>query len=445
MTVYARALESILLPAYDRVKNRRYMERRRMLGDSQWWSAERVREFQWSELRKLLAHVYESVPYLQRKYREAGIELGDIRGWNDFRRLPALTREEVNAHRTELCSTTYKGKLLPHATGGSSGTPTRFFRTYESYDWRTAAKDRVYSWSGWQVGERSVYLWGAPVGAVSRKQLWKTRLYEGIQRQLIIPTFRQSDDAWARIHAAILKFKPVLAVGYVSSLEQFASYLLRTNQRVDGIRCVIGAAEPVFDSTRATIESAFRAPMFNTYGSREFMSIAGECERRSGLHVNAENLVVETREADMETPSEILVTDLHNYGMPFVRYATGDLGAIMPEPCACGRGLPRLRSVEGRLLDALRTADGRTVPGEFFPHLLKDVPELAQYRVEQQAIDRIVISAVLNAPMSERSRTLLHSEIGKVFGPATHWEIREVSDIPQLRSGKRRVTVGLGA
>jgi phenylacetate-CoA ligase len=445
MTVYSHVLESVLLPAYDSVRHRRYVEHRKMLNDSQWWTPDRVRQFQWSELEKLLEHVFSSVPYLQRKYRAVGIGIGDIRDWSDFRRLPPLTREEVNAHRTELCSTSYRGKLLPHATGGSSGTPTRFFRTYESYDWRTAAKDRVYSWSGWRLGERSVYLWGAPVGAVSRRQIWKTRLYESLHRQLIFNTFRQSDELWHRIYADIVRFKPVLAVGYVSSLEQFASFLRRTNQRIEGLRCVIGAAEPLFDATREIIEAGFQTPVFNTYGSREFMSIAGECECRSGLHVNAENLVVETGDGDSGNPSEILVTDLHNYGMPFVRYAMGDLGTISYEPCPCGRGLPRIGSIEGRVLDTLRTADGRTVPGEFFPHLLKDVPEFAQYRVEQRTADHIVISAVLAATLSERSRTLLRTEIEKVFGSATKWEVQEVTEIPRLGSGKRRVTVGMGA
>ena len=162
--MYPRLLESVLLPAYDRARGRRYVERRTFLEGSQWWSAERVREFQWSELKKLLAHVFASVPYLRQKYRAEGIAFEDVKGWDDFRRLPPLTRAEINTHGKDLCSTSYTGRLLPHATGGSTGVPTRFARTYESYDWRMAAKDRAYSWSGWHLGERALYLWGAPIG-----------------------------------------------------------------------------------------------------------------------------------------------------------------------------------------------------------------------------------------------------------------------------------------
>jgi phenylacetate-CoA ligase len=445
MNAYARLLESVLLPGYDRARGREYVKRRQLLESSQWWSPERVRDFQWNELQRLLAVAFTSVPYLQRKYRAAGIGLEDIRSWDDFRKLPCLTREEVNAHRQDLCSTAYKGRLLPHATGGSSGTPTRFYRTYESYDWRCAAKDRAYSWSGWRLGERSLYLWGAPVGSVSRRQQWKTRAFEAVHRQRIFSTFSQSDELWRIVHADALKRRPVLIVGYVSSLEQFSAFLQRTNQTIPGLRCVIAAAEPLFAESRRRLEEAFQAPVFNTYGSREFMSIAGECDEQNGLHVNAENLVVEMLDSQAGGASEIVVTDLHNYGMPFIRYATGDLGTMSKDSCRCGRGLPLVHSIEGRVLDMLRTADGRLVPGEFFPHLLKEIPELAQYRVEQKEVNHIVILAVLTEPLSDRSHGLLRREIEKVFGPATTWEVQARTEIPTLDSGKRRVTVGLGS
>jgi phenylacetate-CoA ligase len=444
MSGYSSLLRSLILPAYDAVRGREYSKRHRFLERSQWWDRNTVTAFQWTELQRLLKHAFDSVPYLQSKYRAARIELADIRTWQDFRLVPPLTREEVNAHGCDLCSTTYRGKLLPHATGGSSGTPTRFFRTYESYDWRTAAKDRTYGWSGWKVGERSIYLWGAPVGKVSRRQRRKARAYEWVHRQRIFNTFIQTDELWARVLKEIGAYKPAIVVGYVSSLEQFARFIDRSGAEVAGVKAVIAAAEPLYQASREQISRSLRAPVFNTYGSREFMSIGGECSAHHGLHVNVENLVVETVDASAIDPSEILITDLHNFGMPFIRYATGDSGRLTEETCPCGRGLPLLDSIEGRVLDLLRAADGRIVPGEFFPHLLKDVPEFAQYRVEQKSLDRIVITAVLTANLSERSYGLLRSEIQKVFGSNMQWDIQAVDQIPALQSGKRRVTVGLG-
>ncbi|MBZ5595231.1 MAG: phenylacetate--CoA ligase family protein [Acidobacteriia bacterium] len=442
MQLYRHLLGSVFLPAYDGIRSRRYVGHSRFLEVSQWWKPEQLIAFQWAELHKLLRHAFDFVPYYRWKYRAVGASFSDIRTWDDFKRLPRLTRGEIRQHREELCSTAYQGKLLPHATGGSTGVPTRFYRTYESYDWRTAAKDRVYSWPGLHVGDKSVYLWGAPVGDVPKYQIWKTWLHETVQRQRTFNTFSQTEELWWRIHAEICRYRPAAIVGYVSSLQQFAGFLGRTKRNIPRVRGVIAAAEPLFEGVRRTMEEAFEAPVYNTYGSREFMSLAGECEQRDGLHVNSENVVVEAG-GEFDEPSNIIVTDLHNYGMPFIRYETGDLGKLKDGLCACGRGLPRLAEIEGRVLDRLRTADGRIVPGEFFPHLLKEIPEFVQYRVEQKDLERIVISAVMTCELSSHSRELLDREIGKVFGGATRCDIQPVEEIPALPSGKRRITIGM--
>jgi phenylacetate-CoA ligase len=107
--------------------------------------------------------------------------------------------------------------------------------------------------------------------------------------------------------------------------------------------------------------------------------------------------------------------------------------------------LPRIRSIEGRVLDALRTRDGRIVPGEFIPHLMKDIPEVREFQARQETIDRILLNVVLSGELSERSQALLKFEIGRIFGDSTSVVIQPVDAIPKLASGKRRVTIGLGA
>jgi phenylacetate-CoA ligase len=443
MSTYSKILERVLLPGHNLVHGRQFVRHRGFLEQSQWWARERLVEFQWQELKALLTHCYQSVPYYKKKYAEAGIGLNDIGNMDDFSRLPILTRAEVNAHKDELCSTAYKGKLLPHATGGSSGIPTRFFRTIESYDWRTAATERVYSWTGCRMGDKALYLWGAPVGQVSRKQLLKSKAHNLLLRHLVFNTFSQSEERWDEIFARAASFAPMLIVGYVSSLDEFARYLRAKGAVFPGVKAVIAAAEPLNELARGRISEGIGVPVFNTYGSREFMSIAGECEEHDGLHINSENVLVETSGRPEGGPSEILVTDLHNYGMPFLRYSIGDAGVLDNASCRCGRGLPRLKTIDGRLLDLLQTATGQLVPGEFFPHLLKEVPEIAEYQVEQQNIYLIQVSAVLSAPLSEHSREFLEREFKKIIGESTNVEIKTVDRISKLPSGKKRAVIGL--
>jgi len=439
---YSRILESFLIPAYYSVRGRSYPKLRRFVEGSQWWSRDQIREFQWREARRLLELAFGSVPFYQRKYAE--IEFGDIKTPEDFAKLPVLKREEVAGYREEMCLQKARTKLLPHATGGSSGVPTRFFITPESYDWRCAASARAYSWSGYRIGDRTMYLWGSPVGKVSRFQKAKLDSYRFVRRELFIATFQQTPESWRKTFDAAIRFQPKFIVGYVSSIEEFARFLQARDLHISGIQAVIAGAEPVGPTTRELVLQTFRAPLFDTYGSREFMSIAAECEAHNGLHIHADNLLVENESGDDHGPSELLVTDLHNFGMPFIRYRIGDVGALTSSSCPCGRGLPLISVLEGRSLEVLRTPEGRAVSPILWRHVLKDVSEVKEFQVQQTALDEIVVSLVLGNPLSESSETLLRKEMAKVFTAKTRVTIKPVSAIPRLPSGKRRLAVGIG-
>jgi phenylacetate-CoA ligase len=127
--------------------------------------------------------------------------------------------------------------------------------------------------------------------------------------------------------------------------------------------------------------------------------------------------------------------------MPFVRYANGDRAVAGLGTCTCGRGLPLLRGVVGRRLDVVRTPDGRSVPGEFFPHLMKDYPAIRQFQVVQEELNRVQIRLVLNNQLSEENRTSLNREIRNVLGPAIDFDFLGVDDIPLTPAGKHRVVV----
>ncbi len=444
MSLYGKVLQGALLPLHNAVSGRNYVRHLAFLEQSQWWTAERIRDFQWRELQRLLKHTFETVPHYRQKYASAGISVGDVCTWDDFRNLPPLTREEVNTHRQELCSTTYLERLMPETTGGSSGVPTRFFITLESCDWRDAVAQRAYGWSGCFLGERALYLWGPPLGRQSVWEIKKNQLYHRVRRELLISTFRQTEQFWEQTWRQGIAFRPRFLVGIVSSLEHFVRYGQMHGLVLPELRAVLAAAEPVYDTFRHYVEDALHVPLFNTYGSREFKSIAAECEVHKGLHANAENIVLETKNPGNEGPSELLVTDLHNFGMPFIRYEIGDVGELDSKSCPCGRGLPKIGSIEGRTLDVLRGRDGRIVPGLFFPQLLKDIPEISEFQAEQETLDRIVLSVVLARPLSENNEAFLRSQVAKVFGDGTRLELRQVPSIPLRASGKRRVTIGLG-
>ena len=175
------------------------------------------------------------------------------------------------------------------------------------------------------------------------------------------------------------------------------------------------------------------------------MLIGAECDRHEGLHVSVDNLFVEVlkdgKPAGPGERGEIVITDLHNYGMPFIRYRNGDLVIQGEKPCSCGRGLPLIRDVDGRKMDEIVSMEGKLVSGGFFPHLLKEFQEIDKYQVVQQARDRLLIRFVPKTDWPDARRAFCLEEIRKVLGDGMQVEFQAVDDIPLSASGKYRVTI----
>jgi phenylacetate-CoA ligase len=437
---YESLFRGVLFPVWESgLRRRGTLAYLREYEANQWLSKSEIAELQWLKLKALLVHCYADVPYYRERWRELGIHPDDIRSLADFARLPLLTKDDIRQNFETLQAESMRGELLFKNTGGSTGVPLRFGYTRESNDRRTAVMWRGYTWVGAAMGRRALFLWGGAVGSPSRAHLLKDRLYHAAFNRRIVNTFGMTESNMAAYADAIDRARPEVIVAYVGPLVRLAQWLLETGRRVHTPRSLLGAAEPLHEFQRDIIERAFGAKMYNTYGCREFMLVASECEHRDGLHVNADHLVVELG-GERPTGGEVIVTDLHNYGMPFIRYANGDLARPMAGDCACGRGLPRLASVDGRKLDALRTPDGHLLPGEFFPHMLKDVPGLRQYQVIQRQLDRLDISIVRGEGFDDDALAYIRREVTKVVGDAWSLDFHFVEHIAPNASGKFRVT-----
>jgi len=444
--LYEAAFRHVLFPAYETGLRRRrtlaYLDNYRR---DQWLSRERIATLQWERLQRLLEHCYREVPYYRTRWRELGIAPKDIRNLDDYAKLPVLTKADIRAHFDELKADSWRDRLLYKATGGSTGEPMRFGYTRESNDRRTAVMWRGYEWAGSRMGRRTLFLWGGAVGDPTRAHQLKDRIYNTVFSRRILNSFAMTEANMADYADAIDRYRPDIIVAYVGPLVQLAQWLNATGRKIWRPQAIIGGAEALHEFQRDQIQQAFMAPAFNTYGCREFMLIAAECEQRDGLHINSDHLLVELRTphgaaGDGQT-SEVVITDLFNDGMPFVRYANGDMATASTGHCACGRGLPLVTRVDGRVLDAIRTASGHVLPGEFFPHMLKDVPGLQRFQLVQRSLDRLDLSIVRGDGFDEASLAYIHREVDKVLGDSVQLHCHFVDDIPLTRSGKLRVTV----
>ena len=442
---YEKAFSRVLYPLWESGLRRRHTLA--YLADyqrDQWLAPEQIAALQWQRLKQLLEHCERTVPYYRQRWREAGVAVADIRNLDDYAQLPVLTKADIRQHFDALQAEGWRDRVLTKATGGSTGDPLRFGYTRESYERRTAVMWRGYDWAGSRMGRRTLFVWGGAVGTPNRVQQFKDRVYNAAFARRVLNSFGMTEANMAGYADAIDDYRPQVIVGYVGPLVRLAQWLLDTGRRVAAPRSIIGAAESLHEFQREIIERAFGCPAYNTYGCREFMLIASECERREGLHVNADHLVVELQRhpgAPVTEPGEVVITDLFNYGMPFVRYLNGDVATASDHVCSCGRGLPLLQRVDGRLLDAIRTPAGHLLPGEFFPHMLKDVPGLVRFQVVQRRLDQLELSLVRGPGFDEASLAYIRRELAKVVGDSLQLNVHFVDDIPLTPSGKWRVCI----
>lgn len=451
--LYGLAFQKLLYPGWETSLRRRptlkYLKR---LERTQWASLDELTALQQTELNKLLDHAYAHVPHVRKRFDRAGLLRSDVRRVEDLARLPLLTRDEATREFPARKSTVAPLPVIDKMTSGTTGNPLCFAYDLDSEYWRQATKLRGYAWAGYCLGDRSLHFWGAPGGVVKRplKTRVKIALDHSFRREHYVDCTARSEEFLSSVVRQIREKKPSVLVCYSQAGAALARHVIENKSRTWADLSVICAAERLFPSDRAAMIEAFGPGVFETYGSRETMLLAGECEAHDGMHVPMENIVIEVvvRDGDRERPAlpgelgEVAVTDLHNYGAPFIRYLNGDL-AIMrkQERCGCGRHLTRLEAVEGRTNDTLRDAAGRPVSGLFFNVLFASMAhKVRQFQVVQRK-DRAIDLRIVPAALFDNALLDVVKNNCQRFLPGVELRTQIVPELNAERNGKLRVVV----
>jgi phenylacetate-CoA ligase len=407
--VYGAVFGNLLLPTWERVIRRRdtlkhlsYLER------SQWLPAvERERE-EAAALTRLLCHAGAHVPYYRDLFRKHHVDPRAITSREELAQLPLLTRDIVRERYQDLIDPAHRGRNLKKGTSGSTGKPLKFEYSRTSEHWRQAIKMRGYGWAGYRPGRKTFFYWAAvSAGPPSLK----ARVDRAFRRETFFDSMKQDENARREALRVLQRTRPELIVCYTQSCAQFARWIVDNGLRDWDDIPVICGAEAVLDADRAVLSKAFGPGIFETYGSRETMLIAAECEQHNGMHLSEENLVVEVTSNGRCVPpgesGDVVVTDLHNYGMPMIRYVNGDVAATVPsnEPCACGRSLRRLARVDGRRADTLFDREGNAIPGIVFHVLFSDARKelVQQFQAVQNSRGEVVLKIVRGREFAEDS------------------------------------------
>jgi phenylacetate-CoA ligase len=434
----------VLEPAWSRYSGGHLYSAWRELELSQQLSADAMRARQLDQLCRLLGWAYEHNDFYRQRFERAGFNPGQIQSIEDIRRIPLLTKQEVRREGTRLLSRGFDPVCLVKAkTGGSTGKPIEVYFTEEVSQSRNASGRRNKRWAGWEVGEPVGAVWGNPI----YPETFRQRLREWVLAPSIyLDTMSVTPESVREFARQWERVRPTMLFGHAHSL-----FVVATMVRELGItsirpRAILPTSMMLPPHERATIEAVFGAKSTDIYGCEEVGLIAGECELHQGLHINVDQLVVEVLDeggqpvAPGETGS-VVVTDLLNTAMPFIRYTMEDVAEVATEPCPCGRPMPTLRRIIGRTADFLRRRDGSRVAGiSLIENTLTRIPGFDQMQIVQEELTRIVVRIVPGPDCTPAARSELVAYFETTF-PGAEIALEEVSSIAAEPNGKYRFSI----
>jgi phenylacetate-CoA ligase len=434
----------VLFPLHERLKGHSTTARLRELEESQWWPRDRIEAKRLVRLRALLSDAGGNVPYYRRAFEEAAISPARVRSLGDLSRLPFLTKALIRANLDALKSDV-AGPLKRYNTGGSTGEPLVFYMGRDRISHDVAAKWRATRWWGVDIGDPEIVVWGSPIELGAQDRVRQAR--DRVLRTRLLPAFEMSDANLDRFVAEIRRMRPRMVFGYPSALVHIADHAERRGQRLDdlGIAVAFVTSERLYDHQRERIAAAFSCRVANGYGGRDAGFVAHECPQ-GGMHISAEDIVVEVVGPDGDVlpagqSGEIVVTHLATRDYPFIRYRTGDVGILDDRPCPCGRGLPMLREIQGRSTDFVVAEDGTVMHGLALIYILRDLPEIAAFKIIQESRRSVRVQVVCAAPLAGATEALIRTGFAARLGKGVNVAIDRVEAILPERSGKFRYVV----
>jgi len=421
------------------------------LQESQWWSKEQLEEYQMRELEKLLNHAYENVPYYRRVFDERGLKPKDIQDFDDLRKLPYLTKDDVRKNLKDLIARNIPKEEIEYVTtGGTSGKPLGFYIEKKTNIIRMAFEWREWNWMGYNFGDRCVVLRG---NVIKRKENDKPTWweYDKNNNYLILSTYDMTEENLSKYVKKIEEFKPKVIRAYPSAIDILARFIKENGLIVNtkgNIKAISTSSENLYPAQKELIEEVFNCPVFDKYGNCEQVTILGECEKHEGYHnymeysyteiLDKENKPV-TKEGEI---GEIISTAFTNYTVPFIRYKTEDLVEYSTHICSCDRQFPLIKRIYGRLQELIVTKDGRlvTLTAFLFARHLDWFSQVKQLQFVQKEKGQLLLKIVKKDKSCLNTKKIVDDLMEPVQGQV-NIDVTFVDKIPLTNRGKYKFLI----
>jgi phenylacetate-CoA ligase len=435
------------LKLHERLTNRHILTRLEELNQTQKLSQDELLTLQRDKLLSLVDYAMRYVPYYRRLFKQIDFHPDDLRrDLGNLNRIPVLTKSIIRSNQDDMLTTEPKRRqqLSRLCTSGSTGEPLTFYQDRDFRDAVTADIQRHMGWAGWKLGDPQAILWGAKFNPGIRQRA-RVKLIDWVWNRFQLNAFALTEESLAKFTKLIIQKKPSILFGYPSGIHRFAQYMRERSDVEISFNGIFTSAEKLLPPIRQLIEDTFRCRIFDRYGALELGGIACECPAHAGLHVSTENNYVEIlRDGSAVQPGvvgNLVVTNLNNRGMPFIRYRNEDMSSWdTGGDCSCGRAAPRLASIEGRMVETFYTRDGRSVWSGFAGAAFRCLthPSIKQFQVIQKSLDKMVVRLVQDGKVPQAVLDEILHAIQTAYGQNVSVDFEFPEEIPPLPSGKHQ-------
>ncbi len=411
---------------------------------SQWWPERELLAYQLGQIGPMLRHFIDTSPFYGERMKATELDLAAPLTLEGFLSIPPLTRSDIQSAGISLLSGKIPkdhGRVLTASSSGSTGRPVTAYKTNVNQTFHRALNLRNHLWHKRDFSAKFATIRGYDPGVAmapegKHSQTWTSVYKTGPSIQLNSAHCTLGEQVhW------ITKERPPYILSYPTNLHALALRCEELGLRMPWLKSVITFSEALSPGQREVIEGYFGVLVEDMYSAAEVSMIAVQCpDVPENYHVQSENVLMEVVDDD-GSPSpigetgRILVTDLHNFAMPFIRYEIGDL-AVFGEPCTCGRGLPTVRRIFGRTRNMLRLESGEQIFPDIAALHLNEIAPLRQYQMIQKTYADIEMKLNLARPFEgdeeEHMRKMILDALGRPF----NLHLVHVEDIPRHPNGK---------
>lgn len=408
---------------------------------TQWMSADELLELQLLQAQQVIDHAARSTPYYRERFADCDRPRTGALTYDAFRALPILKRSDIQSAGTDLISQQLPaehGQMLTSSTSGSTGQPITTKATTLTALFLRALGLRFHLWHKRDLSRKNMTIRaGHTFSGEERMANWIDGFDTG-------PTCRYDISRPTReLFDCLIKEEPNYLQTHPYTLRELIRHSEDTGIKPAGLIEARTFGEVLTTEIRDAAARVWGIPVVDNYSAAEVGVISLQCPETLNHHVQSEILLVEVLD-DAGAPCQpgelgrVVCTDLHNFATPLIRYDIGDFAEV-GEPCSCGRGLPTLRKIVGRMKDFILLPDGDRVRPVLDAQKMLQLAPIRQYQFIQKTYQVIEVRLVMHRPLTDVERDDLSRYFDRQFRHAFDYQYTYCDEIPRAASGKYEV------